>query len=505
MHAAILRFPVLVLIAALLAAPLMITGESLWTDEACTALFALQPDLDSWWSYLVRNTASDCQMPLSMFLAWVTGQVIGSGEWQLRVINALWAAISLGGMWRAGILLRLPLLPVALAIQPYFWSYTNEARPYALQLACGAWLLVAVLELLSEQGARRQWAVTFAVASVVLCYATLLAPIALVACLVGVAVRFGQSLKAVGYKDLLPLAAGGAAVLPAAFYYADTLARGARGSALWAVDFKASAFVIYEMVGLAGLGPPVDDLRGMAKSLSITAMVAAHPWPFVLASLAALGLGVIVFIGWRGISAGSERHVLLALGLPVVVGMVLFFGVSYALKKPFWARHLAPLFPFFVAFVAVAARSALRGTNRKVSLVIGLLVSGLLAASSLNLRFNPGYRNEDYRTAAFQARSALDRGERVWWYGSLLCAEYYGLPLTRGVEEPRAARHPELADAEAMANRSDERTPPDMVLVNHRHDADGGGDFDRKMTESGYRSEHGIHGFTVWKKERHHD
>ena len=78
-------------------------------------------------------------MPLAMFFAWVTAQTLGTQEWQLRAINVLWNGLALLGMYRAGKRLQLPWLPLLLAIQPYFWFYSNEARPYSLQIACGAW------------------------------------------------------------------------------------------------------------------------------------------------------------------------------------------------------------------------------------------------------------------------------------------------------------------------------------------------------------------------------
>ncbi len=64
----------------------------------------------------------------------------------MRAGNLLWGALALGAMYRVGRRLKLPWLPLLLAIQPYFWFYMNEARPYALEIACGSWLLAALVE-----------------------------------------------------------------------------------------------------------------------------------------------------------------------------------------------------------------------------------------------------------------------------------------------------------------------------------------------------------------------
>ena len=133
--------PALFLLVSVLMLPLMITNESLWIDEGSTALFATQPDLGSWWAYFTTNRSTDAQMPLSTFTAWMAEKVIGSQEWQLRAVNLVWGLCALLGITFVGRRLALPWLPLFLAIQPYFWFYMNEARPFILQLAAASWLL----------------------------------------------------------------------------------------------------------------------------------------------------------------------------------------------------------------------------------------------------------------------------------------------------------------------------------------------------------------------------
>jgi len=59
--------------------PLMITNESLWIDECDTAIYSIQPDFHSWRQHLNQDANADCQMPLSMFFAWITGRALGTG------------------------------------------------------------------------------------------------------------------------------------------------------------------------------------------------------------------------------------------------------------------------------------------------------------------------------------------------------------------------------------------------------------------------------------------
>ena len=147
----------LFLALALCLVPFMPSGDSIWIDEAQTAHYAKQPDLRSWLALLTSDTKSEAQMPLSMFLAWMFEKIFGPGEWELRAANMLWAAITLYAMWRVGRKLNIGWLALLVAVQPFFWSYVNEARPYALQMAAGAWLLYALIVMISNQGRGVSW------------------------------------------------------------------------------------------------------------------------------------------------------------------------------------------------------------------------------------------------------------------------------------------------------------------------------------------------------------
>src|SRR3974377_2325500 len=91
-----------ILFLSLALLPLQISNQSLWIDEGDTASYALQPDLHAWVQRLVHDPIPDCQMPLTMWTAWLGAHSLGSAEWQLRVINLLWAAGALLAMFYAG-------------------------------------------------------------------------------------------------------------------------------------------------------------------------------------------------------------------------------------------------------------------------------------------------------------------------------------------------------------------------------------------------------------------
>jgi len=265
------------LLAALALLPLMITTDSLGLDEGDTAGYAWQETLSNWCVRLWSDRQADCQMPLGMLAAWVAGVILGTeAEWQLRAVNVLWGALAVAGLYRVGQRLQLPWLPLLLAIQPYFWFYQNEARPYALQLAGGAWLLVALVEFVLARAVGTGWAWQVAVAGFLLFCATMLAPLTVAATvLAGVFIAWRQGWR-VERRAVLILLGGLVACVPVAAYYVATLVHGTKGAQVWHVDLKFVAYVFYELTGMGGLGLSYADIRELAHSPQLAHELAAR-------------------------------------------------------------------------------------------------------------------------------------------------------------------------------------------------------------------------------------
>ena len=120
----------------------MPSAQSLWIDEAQTWHYASAPTVGALFSELNTTHTSEGLMPLGMLVPWAGIRIFGEGEWQLRALNILWAAVAVGAFLVLGRRWRVPWAPLFMAVQPFLWYYADEARPYALQIAASAWLLV---------------------------------------------------------------------------------------------------------------------------------------------------------------------------------------------------------------------------------------------------------------------------------------------------------------------------------------------------------------------------
>lgn len=481
------------LLLGLLLLAVMVSNDSLWLDEGDMALYAIQPDFHSWLHYLRNDVAADCQMPLSMFCAWVGGKTLGTAEWQLRAINVIWGALALLGMYRAGKRLNLPWLPLLLAMQPYFWFYMNEARPYAAQIAGGAWLLAAFVEFISDQAEGERWAWVFSGAMIFLCLATMLAPVPILAVLIAAAIVARSGRWQISRKSALILIGGALANIPIGIYYASTLARGAKGAQLWRVDFKFFGYVIYEFTGMTGLGLAIDRIRELARSPHLAAALAHNIVFFVLPAFAFVALAVVLLLGLRKPAEGAQAALVRGGILVLGIGSLIFVAVGLCIQKAFWARHFAPLFPFYAALLGMAV-SRVWTRRLWIKCLAGALIC-LLCYSALNLRFAERHRKEDYREAARIAKQMLAEHKSIWWLASPYVAQYYDLNCALTEPEPGKVYCPQFGGGIEGA------PAPDAIIYSKGDIYDPSGAVHQFIEQNGYHAAQILKSFVIYARE----
>ncbi len=499
-----LSTPWLWLLAALCLLPLMVDSDSLSLDEGDTAMYALQPDFHDFCHRLWIDQQADCQMPLAMLSAWLSGEVLGTkaewevraanpaGEWQLRAVNLIWGAAALLALSRIGRHLKMPWLPLLLAIQPYFWFYLNEARPYALELGCGAWVLVALVEFILAGAAGTTWAWVLSIAGVLTFASTMLAPLPVGATILAgafLAWRQGWRPERAAVKILL---GGLVACVPLAVYYAITLHHGSKGAQVWHVDAKFVAYVFYELAGMGGIGLSYADIRELARSPQLAHELVIRLPQFILPAVLGALLAVVGYFGLRRCLQSGSRSVLLGVALALAVTAGVFVTGSLAIQKAFWARHYAPVFPFYVTILGLAIAGLWSGTRPGLRWLT-VPVAGLLLWSSLNFRFAPALQNEDYRSAVHYGQQALNEGKNVWWLASAYPAIFYGTGV--------CYFHPESGKL-FLAFRSLDDIPtlplPEVIVLNKPDLHDPAGTVQKIIAEKNYGVAARYQAFTVW-------
>lgn len=406
-----------------------VSGESLWIDEARTHRFSSLPEFGDFVRGVTTTPNSEAQMPGYLLVAWVSDKLLGASEWAMRAQNYLWGGLALFFFWRASSRHGTPWMVLLLALHPFFWYYMDEARPYAMQVALGAWLLDLLLRLQNSQSCGFWTAVEWGVVTLLLCASTLLGVIPaacagmifLVLCWRQKWIPSRPALVVFGFCLLLLLGLGA--------YYARTLVQGAGGITLETPSWGWAnlAFSLYEFLGFGGVGPGRTDLREMAGNG--LASLWQHGLPYLLAIMLLAAGWMITFMAQRlaEYSPDQRRTCGMLLGL-VLGGVLLVFVASRITGFSFWGRHFSPLLAPALFLLLLGLKPPSGQTRRGLIATIGVVLLGIgLAWGAWETRMSPRHQKEDYRAAAELALDYLKDNRRVLWAADMPTAAYYGL------------------------------------------------------------------------------
>lgn len=492
--AALYSFPWLLLSLALIL--IMPSSDSLWVDEAQTWSHVATPNLETWFRNLTENGFSEALMPLGMLLAWIFGKILGTTEWALRAPNLLWTALATVAFWRIGVIWRAPWACLLFAVQPFVWFYTDEARPYALQIACGAWMVLCVVECMDRQEVRLSSLLVLLATSLVLTATTLFGIVTVAA--VAIVFVWGAWRCKWQLPPKWPLWVGGAMILTLAcgFYYYSGLRRGATGAKIWNPGISNLAFVFYEFGGFTGFGPGREQLRETVRSGGIAGVLRSlylSVLPLALLAVFHLAASVRLVV----LPDERRRELIMALGgvfASVVLATTL---LAFVAKFPFWGRHLAPVFPFFTALLVLALQRS-PGISSAVSGWVGLTsVLGIFLLSSFQLRFAERHRKDDYRNAAAASSAALAQGKTVWWIADQQGGRYYGLNFS----ETTGQGIPSTLFLVTPDNQSTlEQSPlPDVIILSKPDVYDSHGIVRKLLEANKFRLARQLKAFTIWE------
>lgn len=443
----------LVLLQAILAATVIVTDRSLWIDEFATYRLADAASLASWLEHFAAWPNSDVQIPLFHFYMFVWGQAFGLSEHTMRLANVplyVLAQLALFSTFRAMPRFVLVLFVIS-SFHPLLWYYLDDARPYVM-VYLGATFMVCALVSLYAATAKPQpsplaahspallGAGVLVLASTTLLGVPWAATGILLALHLGVRADGGLAAHLRRRQVMYLVILLWMSILGA--YYASTLLRGARATALFESDLKTLGYSIYELSGLAGLGPGRLELReGGTRALRAFL-------PLLVPSAVVLG-GAIAY-ALRMLARALPRRDLLAIGAAALLPAVAIVGAGWVMHWRVVGRHLMPALPLVLLLLAYAvwdlSAPARTGAWRKSA---ATLIVVLLVFSGVSIRA-PRHANADFRSAARLAVEAHRQGQVVWWSALAIDEKPYGLRLSGSI--PDGARCPVFEDGARAIN-----------------------------------------------------
>lgn len=384
-------------------------GKSgLWTDECTTAVWARLPVGE-----LLAQVKADCQAPLFYLVEKVVLALVGSGEWQARLLPAACGIVTVPLIYLAGRRLVSPRVGVLsaflLAIHPLHVHYSREARNYSLLVLACVVVLLAAHHLHRNPGVRP--AVIAALAFLVAAYThglgalyvgfIVLPYLALIATLPGPRRRtaswlLAMGLAAVGFLPWLPAFLG--------------QTRGSAAIYSWAVKAWQSQFPFQVPLSLAAL-----THAALPPTRNLVEGVPWQAWPTLAACLALAWAGVANRKEWR------DRRAPWTLLVAGLLPLVFLFAWSW-IKSPLYVvgRVEAAALPPLLLLVA----SGVRALPPRARLVVPV-AAALLALVPLQSLRSHDTRSEE-RAMARGLAKALRPGDVVVVTGVMRHAfEYY--------------------------------------------------------------------------------
>lgn len=454
---------------------LAITHQSLWMDEGYTVWFASHKTFASFFASLIGppGTPRDPQMLFYLTYMWAWVKVFSASEWALRAANIPFAILFMGTLaWASRRFLRLPNLWVLFCLSPFFWFYLNEARPYIALMAFSAVVIVALLAYLMEPAEYKSSAPWCCLIALLLALGTHILAAFLLPSMAILTATTAAGDPIVRRNFMRDWSRAFCFCLPAfialgAFYVwvspnGVPKAEGEPGLA-------NLAFVSYEFLGFAGLGPPRLELREEPHLYML-----ARYWPWLT-----IGVAVMLTVGltlFRTAPLKMVRNLatslLAGIGIALLISKIEHFRVL--------DRHLSMFFPMLLVTLMLWPRSASLSKHAQFAGAAALLGLGIVwGISDARLVFLRKYEKDSYRTASSIADArARSTGGEILWAADPRTARYYGIEVTKGsgsskIDENggfnrpvsnRATNATNWSIDEATAYLRDHATPAILVL-----------------------------------------
>lgn len=484
-----------------------VSSQSLWIDEANSASKAMAPTFSTFVGAMRSDRGSDLQMPLYMFMLWGWEKVFGQSEFALRAMNIPLFAVAIAAVTMG---LKQPLttrifFAIFSCCSAFLWAYLDEARPYILQFFASSIVMISLVNMaLCRRRPSAGLLALFAAGIALLCASSLIGVV--FSGFFGLAflllwLRREPLASVVRRSELGPiLLIGGLFFGALAAYYLLTLVTGAKASGVGTTSPLSTAFCIYELLGVGGLGPGRMELRenavgAIVPHLPALAFYGAALFLFVLAGLAAL-------ISEKQRRWKRKDSLLLLVFVCGGVVSVLLAGIFGNFRVV--GRHLMPAMPFLLLGLAMLA-TGLWSRRSAVNRGIVVTVAAVMLVSAITFRTADRHAKDDYRGATAAALEAASHGGIVWWAADRAAANYYGIvPQVLAVDGAYDRTAP--LQAFMANNRNAEyltRLPkPDLVILSKHDVYDTDGCLRAFLTVHGYCLKTRLPTFEIFSQPR---
>lgn len=388
-----------------------VTGDSIWMDEGQT-FTSVRHTFGGFARSLVSRGDAVSGMPLYFLAEFGWCRLFGLGEFALRSMNYVFAALALWGALRLISAAKLPKWSLLLFVaNPMFLYYMNEARPYAAMYACGLWALLFLVQYADAPGKRPL--IGFFACLLLGCTLHMMFVFAGFAYLAFLGCLLLRGKWAA--KDHLPVWLAFGPVFALLGLYWMRFAFGAPELGFPTRPLSGIVQIAYSFAGLGGLGWPRNAFRDLGLALT----------PRIALELSAAALAYLAFLVVCVKAKVYRNSRLLTVLSCLALALLAFLAANIVLKTRFWERHVIYLVPAVLFAIALAGKDILQtlpGWPAKCA--VGAVVA-VNALSGFNIVALDEFNKEDYRAALETAQSMAP--DHIFFQGSRITFRYYGL------------------------------------------------------------------------------
>jgi hypothetical protein len=483
-----------------------LTSDSIDMMESQTWDYARHDTFAGFRQELAEEKNQESHMPLAMFSYWVWGRIFGTGEYAMRSLNLVWAAVILAALARVGRVLSIPWLPLLFAVQPFVWYSMNHARTPMMQMAGGTLILAGSLGFLRRAAPDGVGGILLCLGVVILSGANMYGLVPLVAVALALTAHGAWKRLRLPFTGKFVAFVTGTIVLLLAGYYLLTVLRGIGSVQHWAVSPANLFFVGYEFLGYSGFGPGRQELRAVMKGLEPAGTLLPFLPGYLILSASYFAVALAAMKSWLTREAclpvgpvetrPTRSFSLVApwmMGLGVVgVSLLLLYFLASLTAQPFWGRHLSGAFPFWVLALGITIHWSRQGLWRKAGRLVGVLLAFLLLISALFLRTLPWHRHDDYRGAAAEALRISARGGSVLWAADSSGGVYYGLSFA---ENPT-----DTTGSISLFLNTPEIGNPQVIILSRPDIFDRSGILTQRLLPGDYKKTRTLQAFEIWER-----
>lgn len=458
-----------------------ISSKSIWIDEGITFYFINSHSLAEVLKKLFLTTYSEAYMPGYILLQWIYCSLVGTSEFAMRSFNIIFGVIIISSFFRISTILGKREYYWLLVVQPFFWYYMNEARPYAMLMALSSVLCLELIKNIhygsSHVNLNR---ITYCI--IVLNLSSLLSFVFTgIYVLMFLMLNNREYLLKIKSKICFIVSTN----LLIGLYFLYRLVHGTSASKSWDFSYKNVVYAMSDILGYSGIIISKDELIKYSQEGGLRILsqcLQSNGFLIILLTMAYL----LIFYNFIKLILRDDKKLEKAL---FTIGFITLFSqiaISLLFSWPFWGRHVFYMLPLLTLIVGLSIGQMSMTRSR----IFFFILISILGYSSFNIRFTNAYAKDDYAKAAQIAKMDMSLNQQVLWVANDICGQYYKLDFEGGKIKFWDQYHDKLPFKEI----------PSTIIYSKKHVFDSGGVIKEWISTNSFIIVEKFPGFIIYKK-----